>query len=77
MFDGGFYDPTLWEKIDVIGNVYNRLVLWQGDLVHSASCYFGTNIDNGRLFQMFFFDEAKIEPAPALIEAEPEPKVEP
>ena len=57
MFSGGFYDPTLWEKVDVIGNVYNRLVLWQGDLVHSASCYFGQNVDNSRLFQMFFFDE--------------------
>lgn len=62
LFAGGFYDPTLWDKVDVIGNVYNRLVLWRGDLVHSASCYFGTNVDNGRLFQMFFFDEAK--PAP-------------
>jgi len=59
MFVGGFYDPTLWETVDVIGNVYNRLVLWQGDLVHSASCYFGQSVDDCRLFQMFFFDEAK------------------
>jgi hypothetical protein len=59
MFVGGFYDPTLWEKVDAIGNVYNRLVLWRGDLVHSASCYFGQTVDDGRLFQMFFFDEEK------------------
>ena len=59
MFSGGFYDPTLWEKVDVIGNVYNRLILWRGDYVHSASCYFGQTVDDGRLFQMFFFDEEK------------------
>lgn len=64
MFDGGFYDATLWDKVDVIGNVYNRLVLWQGDLVHAASAYFGKSIDDGRLFQMFFFDEAVEIPAP-------------
>lgn len=59
MFAGGFYDPTPWEKVDVIGNVYNRLVLWHGDLVHSASCYFGTgDVDSARMFQMFFFDRA-------------------
>ncbi|HEV3059691.1 MAG TPA: hypothetical protein VGY48_15680 [Vicinamibacterales bacterium] len=57
MFAGGFYDSTLWETVDVIGNVYNRLVLWRGDLVHSASCYFGQTVDNARLFQMFFFDD--------------------
>jgi hypothetical protein len=59
MFNGGFYDPTLWDEVDVIGNVYNRLVLWQGDLVHSASCYFGKTVDDARMFQMFFFDEEK------------------
>lgn len=62
MFEGGFYDPTLWDKVDTIGNVYNRLVLWKGDLVHSASCYFGTDVDSARLFQMFFFDDAQDPP---------------
>lgn len=69
MFEGGFYDPTLWDKVDVIGNVYNRLVLWKGDLVHSASCYFGTDVDSARLFQMFFFDDAPVEAA-VVIDAE-------
>lgn len=60
MFDAGFYDPTQWEKVDSIGNVYNRLVLWEGSLAHSASCYFGKpgpdHFWQARLFQMFFFD---------------------
>lgn len=53
---GGFYDPTKWELVDRIGNIYNRLVLWDGSLVHAASCYFGQGLQDSRLFQMFFFD---------------------
>lgn len=57
-FFGGFYDPTKWELVDRIGNVYNRLVIWDGSLVHAANCYFGQGLSDGRLFQMFFFDAA-------------------
>lgn len=52
----GNLDRTVWEEVDRIGNVYNRLVLWDGQLVHSPSCYFGTDINNARLFQVFFFE---------------------
>lgn len=55
-YDGKLLDPTAWETVDVFGNLYNRLVIWDARLVHSASCYFGTNRENGRLFQMFFFN---------------------
>lgn len=55
-FFGGFYDSTKWELIDRIGNVFNRLVLWDGSLVHAAASYFGKGLEDGRLFQMFFFD---------------------
>lgn len=56
MFEGNFYDKTPWETVDVIGNVYNRLALWDAKLVHAASQYFGDKKENGRLFHMFFFD---------------------
>lgn len=56
MYDGKLLDPTAWEVVDVFGNLYNRLVVWDARLVHSASCYFGTTKETGRLFQMFFFD---------------------
>jgi hypothetical protein len=49
-------DPTAWDVVDVIGNVYNRLVIWDAKMVHSASCYFGSSKETGRLFQMFFFN---------------------
>lgn len=53
------YDPqdmTKWEKVDVIANRYNRLVMYRGDLFHSSLDYFGSNTQDARLFQVFFFD---------------------
>jgi hypothetical protein len=59
MFSGNLLDKTKWELIDTIGNVYNRLVIWNGKAIHAASNYFGTRLDNSRLFQIFFFDIEK------------------
>lgn len=56
VFKNGYYDRTQFELIDTVGNVFNRLVLWDSRLIHSASQYFGNSIDNGRLFHLFFFD---------------------
>jgi hypothetical protein len=53
VFQNGFYDSTQFDLVDVVGNVYNRLVLFNAKMIHSASCYFGTNKENGRLFQLF------------------------
>ena len=49
-------DGTPWEPVDVLGNVYNRLVIFDASAIHSASQYFGTVKENARLWQMFFFD---------------------
>ena len=51
-----FYDGTHFEKIDEVGNVYNRLVLFDAKNIHAATQYFGDAIDNSRFFHMFFFD---------------------
>jgi len=56
VFKNGYLDSTEFEVVDVIGNLYNRLVLFDSKMIHAASTYFGTNIENGRLFQLFFFD---------------------
>ena len=56
IFSAGFYDKTRFETVDVIGNVFNRLVIWDAKLIHAASEYFGSNLQNSRLFHMFFFD---------------------
>ena len=52
-----FLDGTPYELVDKIGNVFNRLVIFNGGLIHSASEYFGWDIPSSRLFHMFFFDE--------------------
>ena len=53
------WDIHPFEKIDDIGNVYNRLILWNGRHLHTAGSYFGESIDNSRLYQVFFFNEKK------------------
>ena len=45
-----------WEKTDTLGNLYNRCILFQGKHNHKSNEYFGDNLYNGRLFQIFFFD---------------------
>ena len=48
-------DFTKWDLVDSIGNVFNRLVLFNSKRYHMSMDYFGTNKENGRLFQVFFF----------------------
>jgi len=55
-FKTGFYDKTQFDEVDTVGNVYNRLVLFNARMIHAASEYFGTTKEDGRLFQLFFFD---------------------
>lgn len=50
------YDYTKWDQFDTIGNKYNRLIIYRGDLFHASLDYFGDNLHNGRLFQTFFFN---------------------
>ena len=52
----GFQDMTKWEIVDKFGNVYNRLIMYRADNYHMSLDYFGNNLENGRLFQVFFFN---------------------
>lgn len=54
--NGAEFDSNCWEVVDCIGNIYNRLVLFDAHLCHGASAYFGSSIYDGRLFQNFFFN---------------------
>jgi len=53
-----FYDNSTLEVVDSIANVYNRLVIWDGRAIHAGNGYFGTDINDSRFFQLFFFDLA-------------------
>ena len=48
-------DLTKWELADTVGNVFNRLILFNSKRFHMSMDYFGDTKDNGRLFQVFFF----------------------
>jgi hypothetical protein len=47
--------PENWEQIDELGNVFNRLILARGGLPHSGAAGWGSSLEDGRLFQTFFF----------------------
>lgn len=49
-------DFSKWDMTAKVGNLYNRLVLYRGDLFHSSLEYFGNDKYDGRLFQTFFFN---------------------
>ena len=52
-------DMTKWKLIDQVGNVFNRLVLFNSKKFHMSMDYFGDCKENGRLFQVFFFSTKK------------------
>lgn len=48
-------DYTKWELVDRLGNKFNRMVLYRSDNYHVSMDYFGKDLYDGRLFQVFFF----------------------
>jgi len=45
-----------WEMIDSIENIYNRCIIFDSQQYHAATKYFGTDLSDGRLTQVFFFN---------------------
>jgi predicted O-methyltransferase YrrM len=48
-------DMTKWQVVDRVGNIFNRLILFNSKKFHMSMDYFGDSKENGRLFQVFFF----------------------
>ena len=46
-------DRTKWVEIDRLGNRFNRMVAYPSGALHSATNHFGSDINNGRLYQTF------------------------
>jgi len=57
--DAASQDVTKWELVDKVGNVFNRLIIFNANTFHCSMDYFGSNKDDGRLFQVFFFSTEK------------------
>jgi hypothetical protein len=57
------FDPDWvnFRRVDKVENVFNRAVVFRGNLFHAADGYFGNDVFDGRLFQTFFFDKTKLE----------------
>jgi hypothetical protein len=56
VFAGGFYDQTKFDLVDSVGNIFNRLFIFDAQNIHAASQYFGQTKEDSRLFHIFFFD---------------------
>jgi hypothetical protein len=53
-------DDKDWEMITTVGNIYNRLVLYNGHMYHrSVISGFGDDKQNARLTQVYFFNTDK------------------
>lgn len=51
-----FLDPAPYDELDRFGNLFNRLVIFDGQCIHAAGGYFGWDAETARLWHMFFFD---------------------
>ncbi|MGC1644866.1 MAG: hypothetical protein WA741_03485, partial [Candidatus Sulfotelmatobacter sp.] len=47
--------PQNWQLVDSFGNLFNRLILVRGDLPHSGAGGWGSRLEEGRMYQTFFF----------------------
>jgi len=50
------YAMEKWERVNEVGNVFNRLVLFDSSQFHRSSGYFGDGMEDGRLILNMFFD---------------------
>jgi hypothetical protein len=48
-------DMTKWQTVDSVGNVFNRLIIFNANNFHKSMDYFGVTPEESRLFQVFFF----------------------
>jgi hypothetical protein len=50
------YDKTKWSQIDKIGNVFNRILIFNASMYHCPNNYFGIDHDEARLTQVIWFN---------------------
>lgn len=49
------WHPERWIETDRVGNVYNRALFYRSGMTHSATRHFGSNLEDGRIYQTFRF----------------------
>ena len=48
-------DLTKWDEVDRIGNVFNRLVIYETKYYHSTTNHFGKDVLDSRLIRLIYF----------------------
>jgi hypothetical protein len=48
---------SMFDEVVRVNNVYNTLILYEGDMFHAANKFFGTNLEDSRLAQVFFVNK--------------------
>ncbi len=48
---------SMFDEVVRVNNVYNTLILFEGDIHHCANNFFGTTKENSRLAQVFFVNK--------------------
>lgn len=47
---------SMFDEIVRVNNVYNTLIIYEGRMHHAANGFFGNNLENSRLSQVFFIN---------------------
>lgn len=55
MMDTAYH--SMFDEIVRVNNVYNSLIIYEGDIHHCANQFFGDTPENGRLAQVFFISK--------------------
>ena len=48
---------SMFDEVVRVNNVYNTLILFEGDIFHAANNFFGTTLQDSRLAQVFFINK--------------------
>ena len=48
---------SMFDEVVRVNNVYNTLILFEGDMYHAANKFFGKTLDDSRLAQVFFVNK--------------------
>lgn len=48
---------SMFDEVVRVNNVYNTLILFEGDQYHTADQFFGNTLENSRLTQVFFINK--------------------
>lgn len=48
---------SMFDEVVSVNNVYNTLILFEGDIFHAANNFFGTTLEDSRLAQVFFVNK--------------------